>query len=279
MKGPTGQKKTRRKTTDAPPRAATVQRRAAGGRLRPATERALALLEAVAAADRPATLKELETICELPAATTYRLCARLQEQGYLMRDADPRRFSVGPRLMRLGLGIVRSAGPANARRSVLSELVESIGETCNLTCPSRSEVLYLDRVETKWPLRMALEPGSRVPIHCTASGKLFLAHMPGDQRDRLLRDVPLARHAPKTIVTPKGLLQDLRRIVRRGYSTDNEEFLAGLVAIAVPVRDARGRVVAAVACHAPAARTSLAKLVERRPLLEAAAARMTQTFA
>ena len=126
---------------------------------------------------------------------------------------------------------------------------------------------------------MALEPGSRVPIHCTASGKLFLAHMSEDQRGRLLSGAPLARHAPKTIVTRKGLLQDLGKIVRRGYSTDNEEFLAGLVAIAVPVRDSRGRVVAAVACHAPAARTSLARLVERRPLLEAAAARMTQTFA
>ncbi len=277
MKPAIPQKKPRRAAAQASP--AEAQRRAAGGQSRPATERALALLEAVAAADRPRTLKELELACDLPAATTFRLCARLLEQGYLMRDADPRRFSVGPRLMRLGLEIVRSAGPAHARRTVLSELVEAIGETCNLTCPSRSEVLYLDRVETKWPLRMALEPGSRVPIHCTASGKLFLAHMPDDERDRLLAAIQLQRHAPKTIVTKKGLLQDLKKIARRGYSADNEEFLAGLVAIAVPVRDPRGRVVAAVACHAPAARTSLARLVESRPLLEAAAARMAQTFA
>lgn len=255
------------------------QRSAAGGKQRPATERALALLEAAASAGRPATLKELETMCGLPTATTFRLCGRLQEQGYLMRDADPRRFTVGPRLMRLGLEIVRAAGPANARRNVLAELVEAIGETCNLTCPSRGEVLYLDRVETKWPLRMALEPGSRVPIHCTASGKLFLAHMPGAQRDRVLAEAPLARHAPNTIVTTKALLQDLKKIVRRGYSADNEEFLAGLVAVAVPVHDNDGRVVAAVACHAPEARMSLAKLLQKRPLLEAAAARMAETFA
>ena len=255
------------------------QRRVAGAKQRPATERALSLLEAVATAGRPATLKELEAICGLPSTTAFRLCGRLQEQGYLMRDADPRRFTVGPRLMRLGLEIVRAAGPANARRNVLAELVEAIGETCNLTCPSRGEVLYLDRVETKWPLRMALEPGSRVPIHCTASGKLFLAHMPGAQRDRVLAEAPLARHAPNTIVTTKALLQDLKKIVRRGYSADNEEFLAGLVAVAVPVHDNDGRVVAAVACHAPAARMSLAKLLQKRPLLEAAAARMAETFA
>lgn len=255
------------------------QRSAAGGKQRPATERALALLEAAASAGRPATLKELETMCGLPTATTFRLCGRLQEQGYLMRDADPRRFTVGPRLMRLGLEIVRAAGPANARRTVLSELVEAIGETCNLTCPSRGEVLYLDRVETKWPLRMALEPGSRVPIHCTASGKLFLAHMPEAARDRLLAAVTLTRNAPKTIVTVKALRRDLEKIARLGYSTDNEEFLAGLVAVAVPVRDAKGRVVAAVACHAPAARLSLMRLLERKPLLEDAADRMSETFA
>lgn len=257
----------------------SAQRRAAGGRQRPATERALSLLEAVAAAGRPATLKELESICDLPAATTFRLCGRLQEQGYLVRDLDPRRFSVGPRLMRLGLDIVRSAGPANARRQVLSELVEEIGETCNLTCPSRGEVLYIDRVETKWPLRMALEPGSRVPIHCTASGKLFLAHMPEAQRERLLSGHALTANAPNTLVTAKTLTGDLKKILRRGYSTDNEEFLVGLVAVAVPVRDPKGRVVAAVACHAPVARMSLDKLLRQRPLLEAAAARMMETFA
>ena len=272
MKPPASKKITGRK------KAVAAQRRAAGGMQRPATERALSLLEAIAAAGSAMTLKELETACGLPAATTFRLCGLLQEQGWLMRDADPRRLLVGPRLMRLGLEIVRSAGPAHARRNILSELVEAIGETCNLTCPSRGEVLYLDRVETKWPLRMALEPGSRVPIHCTASGKLFLAHMAEAQRDSLLAQTHFERHAPKTIVTVKALLQDLRRIVRRGYSTDNEEFLAGLVAVAVPVRDRQGRVVAAVACHAPAARMSLTKLMERRPLLEAAAARMAETF-
>ncbi|HMN71832.1 MAG TPA: IclR family transcriptional regulator [Rhodoblastus sp.] len=272
------QRQTPRKSPESPSHTESAQRRAAGGKQRPATERALTLLEAVASAGRPTTLKELEVICELPAATTFRLCGRLQEQGYLMRDADPRRFSVGPRLMRLGLEIVRAAGPANTRRNVLSDLVDAIGETCNLTCPSRGEVLYLDRVETKWPLRMALEPGSRVPIHCTASGKLFLAHMPEGARDRLLAGVTLTRNSPKTIITIKALLRDLEKIARNGYSTDNEEFLAGLIAVAVPVRDANGKVVAAVACHAPVARMSLAKLLEQKSLLENAAARMTETF-
>ena len=266
MKTPVPKENTRRRAKPAA-KAGDVQRRDAGGRQRPATERALGLLEAVASAGRPTTLKELEAICGLPAATTFRLCGLLLDQGYLIRDADPRRFSVGPRLMRLGLEIVRAAGPANARRKILSELVEAIGETCNLTCPSRGEVLYLDRVETKWPLRMALEPGSRVPIHCTASGKLFLAHMPDAQRDRLLAEATFERHAPGTLMSAKALLQDLGRIVRRGYSTDNEEFLAGLVAVAVPVRDRQGRVVAAVACHAPEARMSLTKLVQRLSLI------------
>lgn len=180
--------------------------------------------------------------------------------------------------MRLGLDIVRASGPSSMRRAIMSELVEQIGETCNLTTLVGTEVLYLDRVETRWPLRLALEPGSRVPIHCTASGKLFLAFMADELRTNILASLPLVANTAKTIVDAKALKRDLQRIVRRGYSTDNEEFLAGLVAVAVPVRDRKGVVFAAVATHAPAARMDLRQLTLEIPRLEAAASRLSKTF-
>lgn len=254
------------------------QRKEASQKERPATERALLLLETVAAAGRPLTLKELAGRQGIPPATAHRICQRMEDEGYLTRDAGSRRYTIGVRLMRLGLDILRSSGPSSTRRAIMSQLVDAIGETCNLTALSGTEVLYLDRVETRWPLRLALEPGSRVPAHCTASGKLFLSLLPTELRERILATLPLPQSAPKTIVDTSELRRELQRIAKRGYSTDNEEFVAGLVAVAVPVRDRKMQVFAAVACHAPVARVDLKQLVAEVPRLEAAAAKIARTF-
>jgi DNA-binding IclR family transcriptional regulator len=265
-------------TSKPPNRRSRRQRQQASRRCRPATERALALLEALAATGRPASLKELALTEELPAATAFRLCRRLEEEGYVLREAGSRRYTPGARLLRLALDIVRASGPSGVRHAILAELVDSIGETCNLTAQVGHEVVYLNRVETKWPLRLALEPGSRVPIHCTASGKLFLSFMSPQMQERMLESLPLAAHAPNTIVEPRTLRRELQRIARRGYSTDDQEFLVGLVAVAVPVRDGRGQVLAAVATHAPVARLDLKRMIAEVPKLEAAAARIARTF-
>lgn len=254
------------------------QLRTASRKQRPATERALLLLEALASIGRPVSLKELASLQSIPPATAFRLCQRLEEQGYLVRDFNSRRYTIGVRLMRLGLDILRASGPTSTRRAIMAELVDAIGETCNLTALVGTEVLYLDRVETKWPLRLALEPGSRVPVHCTASGKLFLSLMPDELRDRVLATLPLAQCAANTITDERALRRDLQRIVKRGFSTDNEEFLAGLVAVAVPVRDRKGKVFAAVACHAPVARFDLKSLIAEVPRLQAATTRIARTF-
>lgn len=254
------------------------QLKAASKQVRPAMERALLLLEALAVLGRPASLKEISATHGIPAATAFRLCQRMEEQGFLVRDASSRRYTIGVRLMRLGLDIVRASGPMSTRHVIMSDLVDAIGETCNLTALAGTEVLYLDRVETKWPLRLALEPGSRVPVHCTASGKLFLSFMPDDMRERVLATLPMPSCAPNTIVGHAELRRDLQRIAKRGFSTDNEEFLAGLVAVAVPVRDHKGQVFAAVASHAPVVRMTLKALIQEVPRLQVAAAKIARTF-
>lgn len=247
-------------------------------RARPATERTLQVLEALAGAGRSMSLKEIAATLELPQATAFRLCQRLEIERYLVREVGSRRYSIGVRLLRLGLGIVRAAGPTTARHAILTELVSEIGETCNLTAPVGMDVVYLDRVEAHWPLRVSLEPGSRVPLHCTASGKLFLATMPAETRDRTLASLALNVHTPNTIIAPPVLKRELARIAKRGFATDNEEFLVGLTAVAVPLKDKKGKLLAAIACHAPRARVELKQLVGKIDLLQHAARRIEKTF-
>jgi DNA-binding IclR family transcriptional regulator len=240
--------------------------------------RAFALLERVVAADHPVTLNEATSGVALPKPTVYRMLAMLENAGLVMREPGGRRVGAGPRLTRLALDVLRQGSARGPRRAILQELAATIGETVNLTTIDGSDVVYLERVESEMPLRITLQPGSRVPLHCSASGKLLLALMPAARRQRLIATLPLPRHTGKTIVDRRALVRELARVRSERVATDDEEFIAGLVCAAVPVALANGRVVASVALQAPIARMSLAAALRHVPALRRAASALGATM-
>jgi DNA-binding IclR family transcriptional regulator len=240
--------------------------------------RAFSLLERIAAAEGPVALQELADEAKLPKPTVYRMLAMLESAGLAAREPDGRRLAAGPRLVRFALDVQLSAAVRAPRHAILKRLADELGETVNLTMLDGSEVVYLDRVETAWPLRMTLQPGSHVPLHCTASGKLLLALLPAARRRRIVSALPLPRYTAQTITDARALDAELAAIRRDGRATDNEEYLAGLVCVAVPVNAPDGRAVACVAVHAPVARMTLARALEHVPALERAANALGGTF-
>jgi DNA-binding IclR family transcriptional regulator len=169
-------------------------------------------------------------------------------------------------------------GHANRERhAILSGLVQDIGETCNLTALAGTDIVYLDRVETAWPLRVMLAPGSHVPLHATASGKLLLSMLARAQRDRLLRVLPLRPLTSDTIVDVKVLARELDETRRRRVGINRNEHLSGLIAVAVPVMVDR-RACAAIAVQAPVGRMSLDQLLAHVPRMQSAAEKMARTF-
>jgi len=265
-----------RATPAAAPVAAPVARGAAAPASGSSAERALRLLAVLAHEGRALSLAELGVRLGLPKVTAHRLCGQLLDSGHLARDVDERCYTVGPALRRLALDTLNHGLLRGLRHEVLAELVTQVGETCNFTTLDGARVLYLDRVEAQWPLRLTLDVGSHVPLHCTASGKLFLAHLPAAERDALIAELTLTRMTRQTLATAKALRAECEAIARSGHSCDREEFIAGLIAVAVPVRDTAGQVRAAIALHAPVARMSLAEAQRQLPALHAAAARMGQ---
>ena len=240
--------------------------------------RSLKLLETIAGAGRALPLSELASILDVPKPTVFRLTQRLEQGGYLVREPAKGGFTIGPRLLRLAMDAVRTGSTNPERRAILKALVAALGETCDLTVLAGSEVLHLDRVDTGRPLRVQLEAGARVPLHCTASGKLFLAYMPPERRHRLLKTLDLTQETPHTLVTIERLERECARILREGHSEDNEEFLLGLIAVAVPVMNTSGAVVAAIACHAPSVRFSLRDAVGCLPQMREAARKLGATM-
>ena len=243
------------------------------------TLRLFALLEVIASRDQLFSLQGLVEEIGLPKPTLHRMLAQLEVAGLLQREGDGRHYSTGVRLRRLAENLLLNNTFHGARHAVMRRLVEEVGESCNLTALSGSEVVYLDRVETAAPLRFYLHPGSRVPAHCSASGKLFLAQMSPAQRRRLLAHGPLEQCTPKTLTDPNALDVEITKIRRDGYAIDDEEFLPGLLCIAVPVPvTGRGPGVApasrsnlAIAVQAPIMRLTATRALQCLPALERAA--------
>jgi len=239
-------------------------------------ERSLRLLALLARNGRPMSLADLCADLALPKGTVHRLCAQLLELGFVTRDVDERHYATGPALDALAYDTLNHGSVRDLRHQVLAELVAHIGETCNFTTLDGARVLYVDRVEAKWPLRMTLEVGSHVPLHCTASGKLFLAHLPRHRRQALIDRLALEPMTPQTLRTPQALQDECEAILGSGHACDREEFIAGLIAVAVPVLDAHGTCRAAIAVHAPTSRMKLEGAVAQVARLRQAACRMRE---
>lgn len=241
--------------------------------------RAFAVLEQIVRASGPMSLDDATQACGLPKPTMFRILSSLQSAGLLRRDPVTKRFAVGPRLAAFAVDLWRqSALRAQWRRS-LQEVVNVVDESVNLTILEGNEVLYLDRVETARPLRLHLEPGTRVPLHCTASGKLFLSQMTPARVRALLGPQPLPRYTAHTITDYATLAKDLERVRKSRVGTHDCELFDDSVAIAVPVTDAAGRVFAAVAVHAPSSRASIKSCLTHLPTLQKAAAAIAETMA
>lgn len=238
--------------------------------------RSLRVLQYLAERSQPVPLAELSTGLNLPKATVHRLCQGLLEMRMIKQDVEEKTFLIGPALQKLAMDTLTHGTVSQLRHSVLTDLVDKVGETCNFTTLDGSTVLYLDRVETHHPWRLTINVGEHVPIHCTASGKLFLAMMPATRRNYLLRRLELTRLTDHTITDTEQLRASLEQIVRVGYAEDQQEFITGLVAIAVPVYDVAGELRAAMAIHGPTSRLSREDLHAMLPHLQQAAVRMTE---
>ncbi len=238
--------------------------------------RLLLILEEAARIGVPATPTEINRALGLPKQTLHRMFTSLESQGFLQREHDGRTYSPGRRLRAMATRVVASVRYSADRVAVMSSLAGDIGETCNLAIPDHNGMLYVDRVETKWPLQIRLQVGSKVPLHCTSSGKLFLSKLPKAKLRRVLNNINLEKHTSKTMTDPKALINEIDYIRTKGYSWDNEEFVEGMIALAVPITDDMGNFVSSLSFHAPTQRLPFASAHQHLDRLFAGATELSR---
>jgi len=261
----------------------THENAAAGGgepeAISTATARTFAIVELVARSNAAIEVADVIEELALPKATAYRLVDGLVSSGYLAREPVRKRLTVGSRLTDLAFGAMRASMRDCGRHALLRRLAHRVNETCNIGMILNGEIVYLDRVEAEhWPLRLHFAAGSRVPLHCSAIGKLYLALLPARRRQRLLQSLELRRFTDSTITDRSRLDTELRQIRKERVSFDREEYLAGVVCVAAPVLGRNGDMLAAIAIQAPEARMTVTKAREHLPALSAAAVELAQTF-
>lgn len=240
--------------------------------------RALLVLELVSSSTQPVTPSQIGMRLQIPKATLARMVDALVESNHLTRLVGERGLIPGPRLAQLALQTIGNNAFKRTCRAVLRSLVQSIGETCNLTALDGDQVIHVERVETSEPLRLNIVPGSRHPLHCTAGGKLFLAQMNLVERRELLDRLVLTKMTSQTITDRKTLDRELDRLRDKMVGEDKEEFVRGMVGVAVPVINPDKKMVAALVCHTATARKGLVELMEFLPKMRFASNQLSGLF-
>ena len=203
--------------------------------------------------------------------TVHRLLNQLEPIGMVRRDIVRERFEIGPSFLQLGLRAQRGCHAAKMRRAVMQKMVDAVDENCNLAILDGHEIVYIEHVECRWPLRRQMDIGSRIPAYCTAIGKVLLAHLPEKSLEQYFSVVELAPQTEYSRTDPDALREHLAEVRERDYAIGNQENLIGLLSVGVPVRDPLGRVVAGLSIHGPVARLPEDRAREFVPMLQEAA--------
>ncbi|MGH3664485.1 MAG: IclR family transcriptional regulator [Egibacteraceae bacterium] len=224
------------------PRGAVVQ----------SVDRALALTE-ILAREGWTGVTDLANELGIHKSTVFRLLATLERRGLVEQHVETQKYRLGFAIVRLANAVRSALDLTRYARPVAERLSESVGETVNLAVLEGQQVVNIDQVNLSPAFVTVNWLGRRTPLHCTSTGKVFLAHAPESVRRDLLAD-PLERLTPHTITDPDVLRRELDAVLVAGYAHTVQELELGLNAVAAPVRAADGSVLATISVSGPSFR-------------------------
>lgn len=240
-------------------------------------DRALDLLEALAASEGEVSITSLANRTSLHVSTVHRLLTTLLRRGYVRQNPETSRYYTGAKLATLAEGRSRFNELRHRARPILRALTDQTRETSNLVVLDDVMAVYIDTVPSPHVVRMFTTIGNRVPLHATGAGKALLAWLPADRRDTLIDRTDLRAHTARTIVEKASLRRALEEIRERGYAIDDEEFDEGVRCVAVTVGPI-GAPLAAISVSAPASRMTRQRCGELAPLLRRAASELAEAM-
>ena len=214
-----------------------------------AVEKALSVLEAVAAPGAPHRLTDIAGEVNLPKSTIHRILQILGGDGYVIGSSEGT-YTVGPRALALAGQVLAHNDIRALADPVLSELQRTTGATVHFALRSGSSAVYVAKFEGDQPYRMASRVGAAIPLHCTSIGKAILAALPEAEAQRILETTPLMQRTRNTRTTIAALRADLDEVRRRGFAIDDEENEQSVRCVGAAVTDSLGVVIGGISVSA-----------------------------
>ena len=209
-------------------------------------------------------------------STAHRLISMLQYHGFVTQDPRTKAYRAGAALAEIGLAVVRAMDVRAIARPVMERLSSDLSETVQLAVLDRTDVLFLDSVESQLMVRVGSRVGVRLPAHLTALGKVLLAPLPGERLAELYPEEQLPGGTRASAVKRRAFLKSLKQVARDGYAISVGEIESDVAAIAAPILAPTGHVAAAMSVAAPASRFSDQFAERAVPRLIAAVAEVSE---
>jgi DNA-binding IclR family transcriptional regulator len=210
--------------------------------------RALRLLDELA--DGPHSLDELAATVEVHKTTVLRLLRTLEQARLVYRDAAYR-YHLGAGLFALSSRALEQRPVRGAAAQHLATLNRETGHTVHLAAYEGGDVVYIDKYDSRHPVRMYSRIGLSARLHCTAVAKVLLAGLPPRERRAVAETIEYEALTADTLASPEALLAELARVAEQGYAVDRGEHETFINCVGAPIRDASGQVVAAVSVSVP----------------------------
>jgi IclR family pca regulon transcriptional regulator len=221
----------------------------------------LSIIEAFSAERPKLSISEAAEIAQLDRATARRCLLTLAELGYAAYDG--KFFTVTPKVLRLGTGCLASMPLPRIVQPFLDQLSEDIGQSTSVSILDDTEIVYVARAAQRRVMSIALMPGSRLPAYCTSMGRVLLASRSLEDRRAFLERSDIVAHTPMTLTDIDALMAEIEETAARGHAMIDQEVEIGLRSLAVPLRSARGKTIAALNVGVAASAASMQDLVER----------------
>ncbi|GGO82974.1 IclR family transcriptional regulator [Wenjunlia tyrosinilytica] len=239
-------------------------------------DRALRILPLLA--EGPANLEQVATRLDVHKSTALRLLRTLHEHGLVYRQGD-QRYRLGGRLFALAQEAMENIDIRATAHPHLVALNENCGHTVHLAVHEEGEVIYVDKVDSRYPVRMYSRIGKPVAITVAAVAKILLADLPGDELRTLARKLDYPRYTARSIIGPEAFLAELAKVREQGWATDFGGHEESINCVGAPIRGHDGRVVAAMSVSAPNVVVTAEELLALLPLVRRTAQTISRDYA
>jgi len=232
-----------------------------------ALQRGLRLLQLFSESPRGLSAKQVASLSRLPVSTVHRFLMNLENSGFLSCDGEGN-YRLGIACFAIGQATLGQLDIRRLSLPFLRELNQQTRETIHLTVRHGLSAVYVEKLDSPEPLRIHSRLGASVPLYCTAVGKVMLAFMPQEERDRLLPELQVRRLTPNTVGNLQELQTELYRVRKNGYACDMEEHEMHIRCVAAPIWDHTGSVQSSLSITAPLVRMPVTRLRQLAPLIQ-----------